>query len=295
MKALLALPLLLTCLLLHAQERLIKVNGHNFNVYTKGFENRKPTTPAIIFENGMGMGLGNWDTVIDDIAKFAPVFSYDRASVEKSDIVKEMPTVKVVADNLKAILTTLKIAPPYILVGHSMGGLYARAFAGYYPNDIGGLVMIDPADFTETKKEWNSIFRTINVPEQRIDEMLYNRLYKKLDAADTLFGPPAEARVLGELRKTDFAEITSLPVPNVPIYFFIGGRFEVPPDRRSKDFNHEEFFTVRTNINIERWKKFIYSSSKGGSLIYLSKCGHLVHREDPKAVIHNIRFMFENL
>ncbi len=77
--------------------------------------------------------------------------------------------------------------------------------------------------------------------------------------------------------------------------FFIGGKFEVPLELRSKDFDQEKFFAVRTNINIERWKKFIYSSNKGGSLIYLSKSGHYVHRDDAKAVIGNLKIMLESL
>lgn len=278
-----------------SQEKLVKANGHNFNVYLKGFENRKPNTPAIIFENGMGVDLGNWNSIIEQISKFSPVLAYDRASVGKSEKVFQMPTVKVVAENLNAILYTLNIPPPYILVGHSMGGLYVRAYAGLFPEDVAGLVFIDPADFTETKKDWNSIFRTIGVPEKKIDEMLYARLYQKSEIDSLNFGPWSEGQVLGELRRTDFAEISALPVPNVPIYFFIGGKFEVPVERRSKEFNQEEFFNVRTNINIERWKKFIYSSNKGGSLIYLSKTGHFVHRDDPKAFIHHIKFMVETL
>lgn len=277
------------------QEKLIKVNGTKFNIYTKGFEKRKKNVPAIIFENGLGMGLGNWDTVIDQIAEFAPVFAYDRAGVEKSQTTFQMPTVGVVAQNLKSILTTLNIGPPYIIVGHSMGGLYARGFAGLYPNEIAGLVFIDPADFTESKAEWNSIFRSIGVPEKQIDEMLYKRLYQKTVIDSAWFGPSSELEVLTALRRTDFAEVTNLPIPNVPIYFLVGGKFEVPPDKRSQEYNHEEFFTKRTNINIERWREFIYSSSKGGSLIYLSNCGHYVHRDDPKAVINTIKFLVDNL
>jgi len=291
----LVLLFLLTSLLTYAQERLVKVNGKNFDVYLKGFENRKKNSPAIIFENGMGVGLGNWDTVIDQISKVAPVFAYDRAGVEKSDKIFQIPTPKFVAENLKSILTTLNISPPYILVGHSMGGLYARGFAGFYPDDISGLVFIDPADFTETKEEWNSIFRSIGVPEKKIDEMLYDRLYKKTAIDSLYFGPSSEAAALTELRRTDFIEIKNLPVPNVPIYFFIGGKFEVPIEKRSRDFNHEEFFEERTNRNIERWKKFIYSSNKGGSLIYLSNCGHYLHRDDPKAVINIVKYMIDNL
>jgi pimeloyl-ACP methyl ester carboxylesterase len=295
MKIYLTLIVILTTFLSHAQEKLVKVNGHNFNIYQKGFENRKKNAPAIIFENGMGVGLGNWDTVIDQIAKFAPVFAYDRAGVEKSDKVYQMPTVKVVADNLKSLLTTLNIAPPYILVGHSMGGVYIRGFAGFYPNDIAALAFVDPADFTETKQQWNSIFRAIGVPEKKIDEMLYNRLYTKAEIDSLNYGPWSEGQVLAELRRTDFAEINNLPLPNVPIYFLVGGRFDVPPERRSKDFDQEYFFKVKSNQNMERWRKVIDSSSKGGALIYLPKSGHYIQRDDPKAVINTIKYIVENL
>lgn len=294
MKLTFSLLLLILSSIAYSQEKLVKSNGQNFNVYLKGFEHRKANSPTIIFENGMGMGLGNWDTIIDEMAKIAPVFAYDRSGVGKSEKVFQLPTPKLVSENLKAILTTLNIPPPYVLVGHSMGGLYSRAFAGFYPDDIAGLVFIDPADFTESKQEWNSIFRTIGVPEKRIDEMLYNRLYKVSPIDSLNYGPWSEAQILGALRRTDFAEISSLPVPNVPIYFFIGGKFEVPFELRSKDFDQEKFFSVRTNINIERWKKFIYSSNKGGSLIYLSKSGHFVHRDDAKAVIGNLKIMLES-
>jgi len=287
--------LILAALPSHSQEKLVKVNGHNFNTYQKGFEKRKKNTPAIIFENGMGVGLGNWDLVIDQIAKFAPVFAYDRAGVEKSDKVYQMPTPKVVADNLKSILTTLNIDPPYILVGHSMGGVYIRGYAGFYPNDIAALVFIDPADFTETKQQWNSIFRAIGVPEQKIDEMLYDRLYTKSKVDSLNFGPWSEGEVLGDLRRTDFAAINDLPMPGVPIYFLVGGRFEVPPDRRSKDFDHERFFIVKSNQNMEHWRKVIDASGKGGALIYLPKSGHYIQRDEPKAVINALKFIIENI
>lgn len=53
--------------------------------------------------------------------------------------------------------------------------------------------------------------------------------------------PWSERQVFIELRKTDFAEISKLPLPNVPVYFFVGGNFEVPPDQRDKDFDQELF------------------------------------------------------
>ena len=154
------------------QEKSVTVNGNKYNVFVKGFENRKENTPVIIFENGMGVDLGNWKKITDQVSSFAPVFAYDRAGIGKSDKIYTMPTAKFVAENLHDILKTLKIAPPYLLVGHSLGGVYVRSFAGFYPNEISGLVFIDPADFTETKNYLNSNFRTMGVTEKKIEEIL---------------------------------------------------------------------------------------------------------------------------
>ncbi|WAC15377.1 alpha/beta fold hydrolase [Dyadobacter pollutisoli] len=291
------LPLLLLMLSFpsFSQEKMVNVNGIDHHLLTKGFEKRKPGSPVLIFENGMGMGSGNWNTVFDELSKVAPVVAYDRQNIEKSGKIYQLPTPRRVADNLKGILGELKIAPPYVLVGHSMGGVYIRAFAGYYPDDVAGLVFVDPADFTETKDDWNQIFRTIGVPEKRIDEMIYQRLYVASKVDSVRYGPWSEGQVLTELRKTDFAELSSLPVPQVPIYFFVGGKFEVPADRRSKDYNHELFFDVKNNSNMARWKRFIHSSHKPGALIYLTNSGHFIHRDDAPMVIGNIKMLIEGL
>lgn len=280
----------------YGQEKSVNVNGNNYQVLQKGFENRKENMPVIVFENGMGVDFGSWNKVIDQIAAFAPVIAYDRAGIGASDNDFIMPTIHKVAENLHDILKKLNVPPPYILVGHSLGGVYIRGFSGIYPEEIAGLVFVDPADFTETKKDWNDIFRVMNMPEQKIDEMLQNRLYKSIPNVDSLhFGPWSERFVLNELRKTDFAELTALPLPNVPIYFFVGGKFEVPLAQRSKDFDQESFFHIKNNSNMERWKKLIYKSSKGGTLIYLTNAGHYIQNDQPQSIISNIKILVESL
>lgn len=276
------------------QEKTVNVNGSNYNVFVKGLENRKENDPVIIFESGMGVDLGNWKKIIDPISSFAAVFAYDRAGIGKSDKVYKMPTTKLVAESLHYLLKTLQIAPPYILVGHSLGGVYIRAFAGFYPDEISGLVFIDPADFTETKNDWNDIFRAMGIPEKKIDEMLYTRLYQPQTKVDSVnYGPWSERQALINLRKTDFSEISGLPLPHVPVYFLVGGKFEVPLEQRSKDFDQEAFFHIKNNSNMSRWKKLIYSSKKGGALIYLTNAGHYIHWDDPKSVIHTIKTLVE--
>jgi pimeloyl-ACP methyl ester carboxylesterase len=277
------------------QEKFVKANGINYHILTKGFEKRKAGVPVLIFENGMGMGLDNWNAVINELSKTNPVFAYDRAGVDKSEKVFQMPTPKFVSENLQAILTQLKIDPPYILVGHSMGGVYIRAFAGLYPNDIAGLIFVDPADFVETKEDWNDIFRAVGVSETRINEMMQDRLYKPATIDSARFGPWSEGQVLRELRKTDFAELSSLPIPNAPVYFFVGGKFGVPPAQRSKEFDHEKFFHRKNTMNIDRWKKFIHSSPKGGSLIYMSNSGHYIHHDEPALFLAHMKLILQTI
>ncbi|MCE7067425.1 alpha/beta fold hydrolase [Dyadobacter sp. CY326] len=289
------LTLLASTLSAFSQEKMVSVNGVNYHVLTRSLEQRKPSQPVLVFENGMGMGLANWNTITDSLANGAPVFLYDRQGVEKSEKVFQLPTPQKIAANLKSLLQEMKVEPPYILVGHSIGGIYTRAFAGYYPDDIAGLVFVDPADFTETKADWNQIFRSIGVSEKQIDEMLIKRLYTPSKVDSSRYAAWSEGQVLTDLRKTDFAELSSLPIPQVPILFFVGGKLEVPLERRSKDYDHERFFEVKNSSNMLKWRRFIHASSKGGALIYLSNSGHFVHRDDAAMVIGNIKMMLKGL
>ena len=294
-KILVILTLLASALSAFSQEKMVHVNGVNYHVLTKSLEQRKPGQPVLVFENGMGMGLGNWNTITDSLANDAPVFLYDRQGVEKSDKAFQLPAPQKIAANLKLLLKELKIEPPYLLIGHSMGGVYVRAFAGYYPNEVAGLVFVDPADFTETKADWNQIFRSIGVSEKRIDEMLIKRLYTPSKVDSSRYAAWSEGQVLTDLRKTDFAELSNLPIPQVPILFFVGGKLEVPMERRSKEYDHERFFEVKNSSNMLRWRRFMHVSNKGGALIYLTNSGHFVHRDDAAMVIGNIRMMLKAL
>jgi hypothetical protein len=124
---------------------------------------------------------------------------------------------------------------------------------------------------------------------------MQDRLYKPATVDSVRFGPWSEGQVLRELRKTDFTEISSLPVPNVPIYFFVGGKFGVPPDKRSKDYDHEKFFHTKNTMNIDRWKKVIHSSTKGGSLIYMSNSGHYIHHDEPALFLAHMNMILQSI
>ncbi len=95
----------------------------------------------------MDAGLGNdhttWDPVIDAVSAVSQVCTYDRANVGSSDPAPTPRTsVDVVAD-LEALLRAAGVASPYVLVGHSWGGVNVRLFAEMHPEEIAGLVLVD--------------------------------------------------------------------------------------------------------------------------------------------------------
>ena len=90
-------------------------------------------SPTVILESGLGDTYVSWRKVQPQIAKFTRVCSYDRAGLGYSDSSSQPRTSKVIAGELHALLKAAGIAPPYVLVGHSMGGYDVRLYASLYP------------------------------------------------------------------------------------------------------------------------------------------------------------------
>lgn len=129
-------------------DRMIKVGTHVMHVRTAGFANRRPGTAALVLEAGNGQTLATWDPIFGNLAAFAPVVAYDRRGLGKSEWDSIPPTLERVARTTHAMLDAAGIAPPYIMAGHSLGGAFARYFAGLYPTEVVGLIQIDPTRTT---------------------------------------------------------------------------------------------------------------------------------------------------
>jgi pimeloyl-ACP methyl ester carboxylesterase len=100
-------------------------------------------TPAVILESGLGDSYISWRKVQPQIAAFTRVCSYDRAGIGYSDSSPRLRTSQVIAEELHWLLQKANVAPPYILVGHSMGGYDVRVFTALYRNEVAGLVLVD--------------------------------------------------------------------------------------------------------------------------------------------------------
>jgi pimeloyl-ACP methyl ester carboxylesterase len=110
---------------------------------------------VVVFESGLGDGMDRWAPVFDSVATFATAFAYDRPGYGNSQEVSEVLTGKDAVERLRSLLTHLEIRPPYVLVGHSLGGQYVELFARLYPAEVSGVVLVDSRhpDFTERCKE----------------------------------------------------------------------------------------------------------------------------------------------
>lgn len=272
------------------QARFITVDSTKIWVNTIGIENREAGQPIVIFESGHGTPMGNWDKVLAGTSDLAPVITYDRPGIGESESIDEIPSIENVSDRLIKILKHLEMDPPYILVGHSLGGLYVRGFAVYYPELLAGLIIIDPADFTENHRNKRAYYDVLNWKDSSIDSLI-NRIIEKRKKRHEQ-APAAirrEGQYLEKIREEEFKEITENELPNIPVHIITGGRFDNNPNpNRPRRYDVEAVFRSKMKHRVARWTDVIQSVDNG-MMFYSADAGHFVQWDDPELVISSIR------
>lgn len=119
--------------------QLIDVGGHRLNLYCIG-----EGGPAVVLDAGLGGWSGDWWRIQRALAEFREVCVYDRAGYGQSEPGPAPRTSTRIAAELRTLLARGGVPPPYVLAGHSFGGFNMRVFAALFPEDVAGLVMVDP-------------------------------------------------------------------------------------------------------------------------------------------------------
>ncbi|MEA2144072.1 MAG: hypothetical protein QOI64_2502 [Solirubrobacteraceae bacterium] len=102
-------------------------------------------TPAVVLLGGFGLPIEGWALVLAQLAEISTVLAYNRRGFGASAEPQQPQTATVVVDVLHELLDAVALAPPYVVVGHGLGGLHANLFARRFPDETAGVVLLEPA------------------------------------------------------------------------------------------------------------------------------------------------------
>lgn len=145
---------------------LVPVDGLSMHMLVSGKQQREGDA-TVVLETGLGGMSYAWGWIQPEVARFARVVSYDRAGLGWSEPDAAPASASQIARRLHAMLKAQGIEGPYLLAGHSMGGLLVRVFNDLYPDEVCGAVLIDAAHPDQhlrsaaIRKHMNSGFRML--------------------------------------------------------------------------------------------------------------------------------------
>jgi pimeloyl-ACP methyl ester carboxylesterase len=126
--------------------RFVDLGSHRLHLLEAG-----RGSPTILLEAGLMSTVLSWSDLQRDLAGSFRVVSYDRAGLGWSELGPMPRTADRIVDELHSLLERAAISPPYVLVGHSFGGLTMPLFAARFPDEVAGMVLVDPV----APAEWN--------------------------------------------------------------------------------------------------------------------------------------------
>jgi pimeloyl-ACP methyl ester carboxylesterase len=179
---------------------LVDVGGRRLHLWRAG-----EGSPAVVIVTSLGEPGHGWADVQRRLAQHTTVVAYDRAGLGWSDP-GPWPTGTRTVNDLHALLETARISPPYVLVGHSVGGLHVRLYAARHPQQVAGLVLVDSSHPDQPQRL-----------RQRCGGWYFSRPRYWLQVAKRAFRPLGLARRRGTLRaRSGHGAHTADPQPGIP-------------------------------------------------------------------------------
>ncbi len=226
--------------------------------------------PMVVYEGGSGAfsGIDSGDKLRKQLGSLTTFVTYARAGRSPSGPATSPRTLSNVATELHTLLTKAGCRPPYVLVGASLGGIYVRAFATLYPNEVAGLVLVESAherlwfegDRLFDLKPGTAVNSTIDILRARPD--------------------PVSVRELEDLSAVWAAGDLGLPgkLPDVPLVVITG----LKPDRPAAQLK------VLRQLHGE-----VFASSSHGMHIVTSKSGHHINSGEPELMATAVRWVVD--
>lgn len=238
--------------------------------------------PTVVFITGKGRSLNDFRTVYSAISPKTQIFAYDRMGIGQSESINNKRTADTMAYELNLLLTKANIKPPYILVGHSLGGYVIRCFQKMYPKKVAGLIYVDSAYETE----YNNCMAMRN----EADKIKYTEKQKTfLNRPDRTKGHNAESIACFDFDASGYATnqkiVKDIKIPNnIPITVFMSTMLD--------DTNPYSKQEMEARLKYyDDWKK----QAPQMKLVTTSKSGHFIQVDEPNLVIDGINEMLIKL
>ena len=218
--------------------------------------------PNIVLMNGGSGPIEGWMKILPEISQFSTVFSYNRFGVTGSEKPNENQDGITIINTLREILKIVGFEPPYLFVGHSLGGLYTNLYARLYPNEVAGIVFLEsshPKDLQLEEYE-GKVVKTLN----KVLKMLDSRSsYKQFDEVHFV--------------KQTVSQIHQIEsFPEIPVLVVTGGK--------NNRMMPEEVRLKRLDNQLE-----LLALSKNSKHIVAGKSGHFPQLSEPRVVIDTIK------
>jgi pimeloyl-ACP methyl ester carboxylesterase len=218
---------------------------------------------TVIFESGFGTDLRAWRKVAPEVAKGARVLAYSRAGHGGSEARPEPRTIEQNTAELEALIASAKLAPPFILVGHSYGGLLMRSFAARHPDQVAGMVFVDPAD-----ERLNPALRKLDAERAAADDRAFAGFVPpKFQPELKLLQPVLDSGTLtlaGKLPDVPAVVLTSIQQAAQPMFFV----------------ESADALAIKQRLHADFARQF-----KLGRQVLTTKSGHNIQLEEPELVI----------
>jgi pimeloyl-ACP methyl ester carboxylesterase len=275
------------------ESKSVVVNGKSIDYKTFNIENRKNGEPILVFESGLGGGT------FDPILPFLPAnisgIQYGRNGTGHSEpdsgIISDSQLVK----NLHSLLRALNIKPPYLLVGHSIGGPYIRLFAAKFPDDVSGLIFSDPTDFMLSPEE-NEKARIKSESATGYQEL--SNIIIKTMSENKDFDQSTRNDAIRALKSNEsgyFQEYRNLPrlKNNIAVTVIISynKHIELPDEEMNKELNlginFKPWWKEYDNLRIQHYSDLV-KDNDNSKIILLPKYSHGIYYQNPELVAREI-------
>jgi pimeloyl-ACP methyl ester carboxylesterase len=239
---------------------LVRVDGRLLRLDCRGEKG-----PTVVMDAGLGQSRATWGRVPGEVATFTRVCTYDRAGIGQSDPAPRPRTSADVVQDLHALLERASVPGPYVLVGHSFGGLNMRLYASQYPAEVAGLVLVDSSHEDQYER-----FAALLRPEER-EEYLGHEGGANGEGIDLLTSA-AQVRAASRLAAIPLV-VLSINPERVP------GIEDVPAAPWSRAYMELQAQLAALTPDSTHW--------------ILPDSGHFVQWDRPDAVVEGIRQVVE--